>query len=478
MKHLVTGSILGLSLLAASGHAATGLSGDTWVAHYNQDIKPWYLDAGAQGVPAGNFPSYRQLTGVEARSPRFVRMLGRQTYTYAMGFNLTGDDRLLRLAFAGMNWQLDHARHDGGGFYPLLDEQGRTIPGYPLSAQDQAYSQVGLAAIYAVTRDARAKAELDAMRHLILRGIYWDADKGTVKDAFTDNYGDESGFEAPGNDLVSVLDQINSYLLLYQNQNPDGQEKLAQLDELKLLADRVVDGFWADGVFWNTDENRSDYGASHVDVGHTVKAYWLLNEIGRKWARIHGHDPYRWLVQRYGQAVLGAAFNSETNAWNQRFDEDYRVTHGSDPAWWIFCEADQFAGRLAMENPAWLYVLKRTTDFWLDGNFIDRGRPQRGIREGIRGDGSLYGDNDVWESKQNNWKNGYHETEHALMMYLTMQARRGLPVTLYFAVTPAQLATFAPQPYYFEADVTSQEVVSDVNDLGLVKVKVEFTNLR
>lgn len=478
MNQLRTALAVAAVFLAAPSGASNGLTGEDWVNHFQHDIKPWFLDAGALGAPVGNFPTFRDLTGAESRSPRFVRMMGRQIYTYAMGYNLTGDPALLRAAYAGMEWQLAHAKHGAGGFYPLLDEQGIAIPGQLLTAQDQAYSQVGMSAIYTVSRDPRAKAEMDEMREMILRGRYWDEVEGTVKDAFNENYAEEASFEAPGNDLVSVLDQLNSYLMLYFNQNPNPTEKMAQLQELKLLADRVVNGFWQDGIFWNTDENRTDYDASHVDTGHTIKAYWLLGEIDRYWAEAYGSHPYRDLVERYGNAVLHAAYNPDTHAWNQRFEQDYRVTSGIDPAWWIFCEADQFAARQSLSDKSMAEILKSTSDFWLNGNFIDRGRPVRGIREGIRADGSLWGDVDSWDSKQNHWKNGYHETEQALVLYLMTQARNNKQADLYFAVPRDQLATFKPQPYYFRADVLKIQELTELPDLGLVQVKVTFKKIR
>lgn len=454
------------------------LQGHAWLDHYRNDIKPWFTHPTALGEPVGNFPTFRDLTGTPNNQLRYTRMLSRQIYSYAMGYQLTGDAQLLRLAYAGKAWLQQHAQHEQGGYYPQLDESGEVVPAQMQTAQDQAYSLVGLSALYAVSRDPEAKAEMDEMRELILRGPYWDSDNGTVRDALDPSYTQPLEFAQPGNDLVSVVDQLNGYLLLYFNQNPNPNERKALLREIRTITDRLVSGFWQDGIFWDTDINRSDFNAPHVDIGHTIKTYWLLSEVDRYWAETFGGNPYRQLVRGYGSQVLAAAFNKETNAWNMRFAGRFDATTNPNPDWWPFCEANQFASRLALEDGKWVSVLKKTGDFWLNGNFIDRGRAIRGIREGIKGDGSLWGDVDGWNSKQNQWKNGYHETEHAVIMYLMSQARSKQPAVLYFAVPSSQLASFKPQPYLFRGEAYKVEPLAYLDDLGLVQVRVTFRNIR
>ena len=120
-------------------------------------------------------------------------------------------------------------------------------------------------------------------------------------------------------------------------------------------------------------------------------------------------------------------------------------------------------------------ILEAILDIWPAPRL---GVADRGIREGIKGDGSLWGDVDGWNSKQNQWKNGYHETEHAVIMYLMSQARNKQPATLYFAVPLTQLSSFKPQPYLFGGEAYKIEPLAYLDDLGLVQVRVTFRNIR
>src|SRR4029453_10863167 len=81
-----------------------------WQGHLQQDLEPYWAMPEAKGSPEGNFPTWRTMTGaLNNRTDRKPRMLGRQTFGYAIEFLLTGDPEKLALALAGNRWILDHA---------------------------------------------------------------------------------------------------------------------------------------------------------------------------------------------------------------------------------------------------------------------------------------------------------------------------------------------------------------------------------
>src|SRR5438045_2694290 len=96
--------------------APAGLEPATWEMHLTADLLPFWKTDVAKGTPVGNFPTWRGMDGsLQAPSTRKPRMLGRQAFTYSIGFMVTGDESLLDMARAGNRWLLDHARDTARG---------------------------------------------------------------------------------------------------------------------------------------------------------------------------------------------------------------------------------------------------------------------------------------------------------------------------------------------------------------------------
>ncbi len=449
-----------------------------WLSHWQEDIRPFWDSAAALGDPPGNYPTSRDMAGkATSRSERYSRMLSRQVYTYAVGYALSGDGSLLLKAKAGIDWLLAHAKHPGLGYYPVLDEKGRPLPVTGKTAQDMAYCMLGFAAYYFVTGDGTCEKEILEMRNLIMDGPFWDKEKGTVRDAMDEGLKAEVEFKTPGNDLVAVLDQINAYMLLFCNQTRSAEYRRMFLADLRNLADRLVTGFWERGIFWSTEINRTDFRADHVDVGHTVKAYWMLYEIDSQWFAATGIHPYSALIQAHVKRLLTSAFANGLGPWGKYFDGSFDNVRADNPDWWMHCECDQFAARLSLADKSYVPLLAKTTDFWLTSGFVDRGRAVRGIRSGIKWDGRLYGDNEEWDAKAFFWKNGYHETEHALVLYLLSCQLQEQPALLYFAAPKEKVATFQPQPYFFQGREISRTDLGAIPGTALQKIKIGFDSL-
>ncbi|MCB9552405.1 MAG: AGE family epimerase/isomerase [Myxococcales bacterium] len=450
------------------------LRGDTWVAHYRDDILPYWSTPDALGEPPGNFPTERDMNGdARPNRERRPRMLGRQIYTYAMGYALTGDVELLRRARAGVDWLLTHARDPRGGFHPLLTADGRPVGGAK-TAQDLSYAAMGLAAWYFVTRDPAAEAELLALRDLLFdpNGFY-DEDNQRIRDGMSADLGEAFDVEGDGGwELVAQLDPINAFLLLVQPVLSDAGRRAQVLDDLRTLTDTLIARFWSDGIFWGVHDRQGAYGTRHVDFGHTLKSYWMVFQVDK---RLPG-APYRPFVEAHAAAWVERAYDDEYGRWAKRPTGATGEEYGSD--WWIYAEADQLAAALDMVDPRFVDTLAATAGNWLR-DYVDP-LPPHGIIPGVRRDGSpAYGWPRSDTAKCNQWKNGYHATEHALILYLHGRDLEDRPATLHFAVAPAAVEGFVARPYLFEGTEIDRRPGDriDVGGLSLQTVAVDFVDI-
>lgn len=96
-------------------------TGERWLTHLRDDLLPFWLMESAIGNPRGNFPTYRCNDGslidpaqlcpeqryaasgivfVYPEYRQYLRALSRQVYAYAVAFHMTGDESLLKFAYA------------------------------------------------------------------------------------------------------------------------------------------------------------------------------------------------------------------------------------------------------------------------------------------------------------------------------------------------------------------------------------------
>lgn len=450
------------------------LAGDTWRAHFVDDILPYWTQDAALGEPIGNFPTYRDMDGAP-RGPneRRPRMLGRQIYTYAMGYALTGDPALLRHARAGIDWLLAHAPdRERGGWFPVLMADGTPTSGAK-SAQDTAYAVMGLAAYYFVTRDPAIEAELLATRDLLFDpAAYFDAENARIRDAVTADLSRAFDLESDGGwELVAQLDPINAFMLLVQPVLTEADRRDQLLADMQTLADTMIGAFWADGVFWGVHNRQGQYGTRHVDFGHTLKSYWMVFQIDK---RLPG-APYRPFLEEHAPGWIDRAFDAENGRWAKRPTGPASVEYGSD--WWIYAEADQIAAAFNMVDPAGTERLAATAGHWLT-DYVD---PVAGeVIPGVdRAGQPVFGWRRTDTAKCNQWKNGYHATEHAVILYLHGRDLEGLPATLHFAVTPETADDFPARPYLFEGTEVERRPgdTFEVGDATLQAVAVDFVDI-
>ncbi|MCU0928294.1 MAG: hypothetical protein MUE62_03635 [Burkholderiaceae bacterium] len=450
---------------AASAPAAAP-TGAQWLDHVRRDLLPWWLHPAARGEPIGRFPTFRCHDGRAwaaatpcpelAAAPAWirdelgrevVRMQARQVYAYAMGFHLTGNVALLELARAGVEDMRARALDAATGSVATWHAAGTSGPPVGLrNAQDLSYAGLAFAALYYVTRDARALADLVRLKDHVF-GTYRDPASGLIRWVALDDGSGEAGRE----ELVATLDQLNAYLILVTPVLPEGALKRRWQRDIADLSAALVARFHDDrhGRFRGT-RGRPDSdaaGARHNDFGHTVKAYWMLY-LG---ARLNGDAQLAAFARDGMRRTLDRAWIDDLGSWGERWNADGSVQRSH--SWWIHAELDQAAATLAVaegDDPArWRHGAR----WWLQ-HFVDRERGEvwgSVGADGVPPPGAL---------KQHQWKNGFHSFEHAVVGYLAAQALAGEPATLYFAVTGAGAAT-RWRPYTFDGRVVERHTRRD-----------------
>ena len=110
------------------------LQGDTWLRHHREDLMPYWDMPEALGEPVGNFPSFRGRAGelLPEFTNRGLSTLARGVYGYSLAYLLTGEERYLTYAKAGLDWINTKAKDPvHGGYYGELDVNGDPVDPWP-----------------------------------------------------------------------------------------------------------------------------------------------------------------------------------------------------------------------------------------------------------------------------------------------------------------------------------------------------------
>ena len=455
-------------------------AGEAWTEHLTRDLAPFWLRPEALGSPVGAFPTFRCDDGslVDPELPcgemlvagtwvssrlgvEYTRMRSRQTYFYGVAFHLTGEERYLALAKAGVDHlrsnALDRAERSAVSWW----KDGVAGPPVPArSSQDLAYANLGLAFWAYLTRDPDVLA--DAL--LLYEGIfdrYDDPERGLLRWAAGGVGGETARVE-----LVAQLDQVNAYALLLASIAPEPHRSRLRAD-LARIARVLIDRFWSEelGLFHGSlhDPVERGTGARHTDFGHTVKALWMIERTG---ALLDDEALSAWARERL-PGLLERAYLPRYGCWATGLRHDGSLDAGV--TWWTAAELDQAAATLALTDRRYTGYLEKTWACWLDRlvdredgevwSWIDLDRPER------RG------------AKQHLWKNGYHSAEHALVSYLVAQEVHGRPAVLHFA--PAEgTAPGTFRPYFFSGTATVGPERRLESAPGRRSIAVSFRGLR
>ena len=455
-------------------------TGERWLKHFREDLLPFWNVPDAWGTPRGDFPTFRGNDGQavdwakppeelatapgwikEAFGREYVRMKSRQTYFYGVAYHLTGDPKMLELARDGAAFIRQQALDPKTGSAVSYWEKGAAQPAVlARTTQDLAYAELGLAMYYYLTRDAAVLRDIQKLkRHIFTQ--YWNPQWQALRWVVKENPQDEHLRQ----ELVAQLDQINAYMLLLTPILPEPERKEWTAD-LKRLAQVMVRDYHDAGrhLFWGTihDPAQKKLGSRHTDFGHTAKAYWMLERIGRL-----TKDPTLVDLATTGaKALLKQAYLPDSGTWGSRLRPDGTVDSGKE--WWIYAELDQLAETLALADPAQAAPLPRTADFWFR-RMVDP------VNHEVWG-GAGGPDFEPWQGpKIHQWKSGYHSAEHALVGYLTAQALHGQPATLYFAPRNAKADL---RPYVFVGTEMKRTDLPLPGFPGHRKVEVAFTGLQ
>lgn len=469
---------------------------ERWRQHLTGDLMPYWTTPDALGTPVGNFPTFRCPDGAAYRPaapcldpaklpgwiaselPRdYTRMKSRQTFTYGVAYHVTGEERYLTYARAGVDWLIQHALEASGSAVTYW-EDGRPGPAPDRrTSQDLAYAALGLGFYYYLTRDPAVLAHLvNLQRHVMEK--YWDASLGGGMLRWVLADGDVPG-DARRQELVAQLDQINAYLLLVAPLIESPGIAAAWRQDLVKLGEVIAGRYFAaeHGLFWGAlHEPERRLGGRHADFGHSIKAMWMLYLAGQAY-----EQPGLVAAARPHVAPLLARAAQPSGCWGSEVRADGSVNPGSQ--WWIAAELDQAAATLALREPRapdgraaseYARYLARSYACWLE-RFVDpKGKelwpyvPANWTLATFEGGGP---------AKAHHWKNGYHGAEHALVALITTAGLTGRRLPLYFAfVRPPDARRI--QPYYFRAEIASRRAHPLPAHPRLRGEAVEFAEIR
>jgi mannose/cellobiose epimerase-like protein (N-acyl-D-glucosamine 2-epimerase family) len=461
---------------------------ERWRQHVTDEIMPFWLTPDALGTPIGNFPTFRCNDGTAyhpkapcpelAKPPDWIvpelgrdytRMKSRQTFLYGVAFHITGDERYLEYARAGVAWLRAHAYERDTASAVTYWSDGK--PGPPpdqRTTQDLAYAQVGLAFYYYLTRDPEVLGDLVRLERYVMTR-YWDAHGGMLRWVLAD--GDTPG-DALRQELVAQLDQINAYMLLLAPLLEDARVAADWQRDLITLARVVKQRFFAPelGMFWGTLHEPHKLGTRHTDFGHSMKSLWMLYLTGQRTGERELVELARPLV-----APLLERAAQPSGCWASGLTASGELDRGSQ--WWIFAELDQAAATLAGREPSaepYAGYLARSYACWFT-RFVDH--RNHGVWPGVPPDWTQNTNEERQPLKIFHWKNGYHEMEHALVALITTAGLTGQALPLYYAfvkVPPRQRI----QPYYFAGTIADERDHPLPQHPGLHGRRVEFRELR
>jgi mannose/cellobiose epimerase-like protein (N-acyl-D-glucosamine 2-epimerase family) len=455
------------------------LAGDTWLRHLREELLPYWEVPDALGTPVGNFPSFRDQEGNldPARGTfRGVSTLARGVYGYSVAFHLTGDERYLTYARAGLEWVEEHGFDpvNGGWYHDLADT------GAPLDATDdkQLFDLASLGMAYGmyfnVTRDPWAEQGLLGVRDLIFQR-YRNAANGRFFDARSADMSRSVDLGGNGGDIVNLL--IPGTALLLPNADlltePARREQFRA--DLRVVTQALIDQhrnktapetWW----FWGRTGRIGVQTAAQTDFGHTIKSHEMIHNANQVFA----DRPWDSLAADR-DILLSKAWDEPAARWHDDLLDFATGAVELDSQWWVHDEADQTLAALDLrEDFARSEWLARSAQGWFD-SFVDPAYPHETWQRPFR-DGTF--PQPGGDEKSGRGKNMYHAFEHVLVMYLHGRAMEGVPAELHYAL-PADVAlTAEAEPYWFDATTEHRVVGAPVAVLpGHRHVTVELSGL-
>ncbi|MFN8192781.1 MAG: AGE family epimerase/isomerase [Nocardioidaceae bacterium] len=459
------------------------LTGDAWLRHVDQDLRPYWDSPEALGEPVGNYPSLRGRNGevIPETPTRGLVALARQVYGYCVSFMLTGEDRYLGYAKAGIDWIEAHAEDPTyGGYYAQLDGAGDPVN--PLADKEVFdLASVGLAygIYFDVTRDPDAERHLLAIRDMVF-DKYYDAANHRMKDSLTFDLTTEVDTSANGEDITDLLVPATAIFLANTPLLSDADRRAqfkADLRELVsiLIARHKNDPAPAAGnrfYFWGASNRFGKWDSARTDFGHNLLSYAVIYDANLMFAD-QPWDSATWDYDR--ERLIARAWDSAASRWSQQLKSFSSGNIELDGASWIHNEADQLLATLDLyEGVTRTDQVARSAQSFLDV-YVDRdpAYPARETFARVTRNGV---DTDLRKSALG--KGMLHNYEHALVMFLYGRMLEGAPARLYYAFPADQALTAVARPYWFTAATETRTVTREVTTLpGHRVVEVAFSGI-
>lgn len=478
--------------------------GDRWIRHLNEDLLPFWTLPTALGERVGEFPTYRNndgsLVNPDSLSPElkaaladtntaglihldrlYSRAHARQTYAYGIAYHITGEEKYLSYAKAGVDFLRSSLvdRENGGAATYLkvnssthaIDTSGKYPTSLQRTSQDLAYALTGIGFYYYLTHDPEMLGDIFQIKNHIFE-TYFDEELGLFKWLIEDNKEDGS---AKQKELVSQLDQVYAYMLWLTPSLPEPHRAIWTQD-LKKIAHLMMSQFFSEkyGFFWGaiTDSKSKQLGKPHTDFGHSIKTLWLIYQIGKMTNEIELIN----FAKENATKLIDIAYIPKTASWGRRFDKNGKFD--SDKEWWGLAELDQVTATLSLVDPSYARYLLGTYDYWFT-YMVDKSKHADGTNVG-----------GIWHMvdaktnkpvleypKQHSWKNSLHTFEHALIGYITTQELKQENIILHFAFK-TESGKDHIHPYFYEGKIKGINTSSFTKIPELQKYTVTFTDLR
>ncbi|MBO0843886.1 MAG: AGE family epimerase/isomerase [Nocardioides sp.] len=476
----------------ASAAVPDVLTGDTWLRHHREDLMPYWDQPAALGDPVGNFPSFRDRNGdlipaspdtQDSSDPRALSTLARQVYGYSLSFMLTGQDRYLTYAKAGLDWIDAHAKDPVyGGYYGDLNADGSPVnPQGKKDLFDLASLGLAYGMYFNVTRDPAVENELLAVRDLIF-DKYYDPAQHRMKDSLTYDLSTEVDTGGPGENITDLLIPATAVSLSNWALLSDPARQTQFKNDLRELVSILIANHKNDGAtnpnnrfyFWGPSGRFGSFSSLETDFGHNLLSYAVIYDANH----LFPDRPWDGLSDDRAR-LLSHAWDGAASRWNERIVRSFATGNVEpDSGWWMHDEGDQLLATLDLSegftNTAQIDQLARSAQTFLD-IYVDRD-PAYPARETFARIDNVGDQTDLRKTFAG--KNMDHNFEHALIMYLHGQALEGKPATLYYAFPADQALTAVAEPYWFNSAGQTRTVTRDVSTLaGHKVVEVSFTGI-
>ncbi len=457
------------------------LAGDTWLRHHRDDLMPYWDMPSALGTPVGNFPSFRGRDGellppTGSNAIRGLSTLARQVYGYSLAFTLTGEERYLTYASAGIDWINAKAKDPVyGGYFGQLKEDG--TPVNPL-ADKEVFDLASLGLAYGmyfnVTRDPAVESDLLAVRDLIF-DRYYDPVGNRVKDALTYDLATEVDLGANGGDITNLLVPGTALLLPNVDLLTDPARRAQFRGDLRKVTDSLI-----------ARHKNTASATQPVVVLGTHRAVRQLRSERRPPSGTTS-SPTRWSTTRTRCSPIARGPHSPATVapfWGVRGTT-------RPPAGTSGCAASRRVTPSATAPGGCMPRPTRPWPPWISATAL-RSRPSS---PGVRRAGSTCSSTRESPAREtfarisrnaNNTdlrksffgKNMLHAHEHALIMYLHGRALEGRPARLFYAFPEGQALTAVAKPYWFDAAGETRVVDGAMAALpGHRLVEVEFSGI-